>query len=173
MAWCVTVLSNVSQCGDDMNGALKFVALSEVAVADIMDLMNNPQVGAHLPLLTGHFSQDDCQKFLVAKQQLWDAYGFGPWAFLIDGAFAGWGGLQPEAGEADFALVLHPKFWGWGLKIFKRVKEEAFGPMQLGSITILLPPERKNAKAVTRMGFVEEGELTINGAVFRKFRLSR
>ena len=44
---------------------------------------------------------------------MWDEHGYGPWAFIINGEFAGWGGLQPEQGEADFALVLHPDFWGW------------------------------------------------------------
>ena len=26
-----------------------------------------------------------------------------PWAFLLDGKFAGWGGLQPEEGDADLS----------------------------------------------------------------------
>ena len=92
-------------------GEIKFVHLFEIKEEQIIDLMNNEMVGKHLPLLAEGFSTENCRAFLKEKKQFWDEYGFGPWAFLIKSEFAGWGGLQPEHGEADFALVLHPKFW--------------------------------------------------------------
>lgn len=150
---------------------IEFLSLSDIGEADIIALMNNPLVGKQMPLLAGGFSAEDCRAFLAAKQKLWDEHGFGPWAFCINGAFAGWGGLQPQDGDADFALVLHPDYWGWGWKIFKKVRERAFGPMQLASITILLPPSRPNTKAVRRGGFVQDGELVVGGARFLRFRL--
>jgi len=152
---------------------IQFVHLFEIEQAQIIALMNNELVGKHLPLLGNGFSAENCHAFLKAKHQLWDEHGFGPWAFLINGEFAGWGGLQPEHGDADFALVLHPRFWGWGRKIFNKVKEQAFNNMNLGSITILLPPNRPNSKTVTRLGFIEDGELTIEGEIFLRFRLSK
>lgn len=155
------------------NGALEFVPLGAVAVERLVELMNLEAVARHLPLLRGGFSIDDCRAFLADKQRLWDEHGYGPWAFLVDGAFAGWGGLQPERGEADFALVLHPDFWGWGRRIFNRVRDDAFGRLRLASITILLPPDRPNLKAVARFCFVEEGRVTIGEARFIRFRLSR
>ena len=135
--------------------------------------MNNDLVGEHLPLLIEGFSAQKCQAFLKAKKKLWDEHGFGPWAFLIKDEFAGWGGLQPEHGEADFALVLHPKFWGWGRKIFNKVKDQAFNKMNFDAITILLPPERPNSKAVMRLGFVNDGELIVDGELFKRFRLAK
>jgi [ribosomal protein S5]-alanine N-acetyltransferase len=150
---------------------IEFVPLSEIKEEQIIDLMNYEQVGNHLPLLIGAFSKDDCKTFLKAKQKLWDEHGYGPWAFLIKGEFAGWGGFQPEHGDADFALILYPKFWGWGRKIFNKVKDHAFNQMNLNSITILLPPSRPNSKAITRLGFHEDSQLVINGALFIKFRL--
>lgn len=152
---------------------IEFVHLSEVKEEQIIDLMNNESVGKQLPLLTGGFSAENCRAFLKAKKQLWDKHGFGPWAFLIKGEFAGWGGLQPEHGEADFALVLHPKFWGWGRRIFYRVKDQAFNEMNLNSITILLPPSRPNSKAVVRLGFTNDGDLTVDGEHFLRFRLTK
>lgn len=159
--------------GADPARGLDFVPLAEVAAERYVALMNIEAVGRHLPLLNGAFTIDDCRAFLEAKQRMWDEHGFGPWAILIDGEFAGWGGLQPERGEADFALVLHPDFWGWGRRIFHAVKEDAFGRLGLSSITILLPPGRPNLKAVFRLGFVEDGAETIGGAEFKRFRLSR
>ncbi len=152
---------------------IEFVHLFEVKEDQIIDLMNNDMVGKQLPLLAGGFSAENCRDFLKAKKQLWDKHGFGPWAFLINGEFAGWGGLQPEHGEADFALVLHPKFWGWGRKIFNEVKDRAFNQMNLSSITILFPPTRLNSKAITRLGFTNDGQVTVDGELFMKFRLTK
>lgn len=152
---------------------IEFVSLFDVPEKRIIELMNNDQVGRKLPLLTGGFSAESCRTFLAAKKQLWDEHGFGPWAFLIRNEFAGWGGLQPEQGEADFALVLHPNYWGWGRKIFDKVREQAFNRMNIGSITVLLPPSRQNFNAVARLGFKDDGQLTIQGEVFMRFRLVR
>jgi len=152
---------------------IRFVQLDEVNEEHIIDLMNNRMVGKQLPLLAAGFSVENCRAFLKAKRQLWDEHGFGPWAFLINNEFAGWGGLQPENGEADFALVLHPKYWGWGRKIFNRIKDQAFSEMKLNTITILLPPSRPNSRALIRLGFSEDGRLTVGGKIFRRFRLAR
>ncbi|MBL1404356.1 MAG: hypothetical protein COC00_000090, partial [Rhizobiales bacterium] len=91
---------------------LSFVHLSDIEENQIIELMNNQKVGEQLPLLSNSFSVENCRDFLKEKQKIWDTHGYGPWAFLINGKFAGWGGLQPEHGDADFALVLHPKYWG-------------------------------------------------------------
>jgi len=152
---------------------IRFVPLSDIPESAIIALMNEPQVGKYLPLLAGGFSAEDCRAFLAAKARLWEEHGYGPWGILIQGEFAGWGGLQPEAGEADFALVLHPMFWGWGRRIFGEVRERAFGEMGLDSMTILLPPSRPNWKAVMRLGFVADGEVVVGGEVFLRFRMVR
>ncbi len=153
-------------------GRVELVQLSEIDEDKIIALMNQEAVGRLLPLLNGTFDARNCRDFLAAKQKLWDEHGYGPWAFVIEGEFAGWGGLQAEQGDADFALILDQKFWGWGRRVFERVKEHAFGEMQLASITLLFPPNRSNARAVTRFGFVADGELTVDGEIFRRFRLN-
>ncbi|WP_425404308.1 GNAT family N-acetyltransferase [Hwanghaeella sp.] len=150
---------------------LAFVSLDTIAEKDLIDLMNDPAVGRLLPLLRGRFGVEECRAFQAAKRALWEQHGYGPWAFCINGEFAGWGGLQPERGEADFALILHPRFWGWGRRIFMAVKQRAFGEMKLPFITALLPPGRTNAGAIRRFGFVEDGNVEIEGNTFRRFRL--
>lgn len=152
---------------------IEFVHLDEVEEQQLIDLMNIEAVGALMPLLAGGFTAAHCQAFLKAKKQLWDEHGYGPWAFLINGEFAGWGGLQPEQGDADFALVLDPKFWGWGRKIFNKIRDQAFNEMNLGSITILFPPNRQNSKVIMRFGFVEDGQVSVDGALFMRFRLTK
>ncbi len=152
---------------------IKLVHLFEIKEAEIIALMNNEMVRKQMPLLKEKFSTHECRAFLQAKQELWDKHGYGPWAFRIKGEFAGWGGLQPENGQADFALVLHPKFWGWGRKIFMKVRDWAFKETTIDSITVLFPPSRTNSKAITRLGFVEEGSLSIEGEIFIRYRLTK
>jgi RimJ/RimL family protein N-acetyltransferase len=152
---------------------IKFVHLFEVKEEQIIELMNNELVGKHLPLLARRFSVENCQTFLKAKKRLWDEQGFGPLAFLVNGEFAGWGGLQLEHGDADFAMVLHPKYWGCGRKIFNIFKDQAFNQMNLNSITTLFPPSRQNSRAIVRLGFINEGQLRVDGELFMRFRLNK
>lgn len=146
--------------------------LQDIEPLKIIALMNNKLVARYLPLLSGEFTEEHCRTFVAAKQKLWQEHGFGPWAFMVDGEFAGWGGLQPEQGEADFALVLHPDYWGLGRRIFNLVKHKAFNEMNILSIIALLPPNRHNANAILRFGFTEEQSLEIGDQVFRKFRFT-
>ena len=152
---------------------ISFVHLQEIREEELIKLMNNKKVGEQMPLLAEGFSRENCQAFLKAKVELWEEHGYGPWAFLIKGEFAGWGGLQYEQGEADFAMVLHPKFWGWGRKIFQLIKDQAFNQIGLDSITVLFPPSRTNSRAIIRLGFTEDGEVSVDGIVFMRFRLNK
>ena len=152
---------------------IEFVHLHEIPETQLLELMNDARVRKHLPLLTTEFSPADCRAFVEAKRRLWDEHGYGPWAVLVEGAFAGWGGLQPEHGEADFALVLAPRFWGWGRRIFGEIVARAFKQMNLSSITALLPPSRTNARVITRLGFVEDGQLMVGDQTFVRFRMHR
>ena len=76
----------------------------------------------------------------LREKKQWQDHGYGPWAFLVDNKFAGWGGLQYEDGDADLALVLHPQYWGFSKKIFNEIIRRAFNEMGMESITILFPP---------------------------------
>jgi RimJ/RimL family protein N-acetyltransferase len=145
--------------------------LIDVEKHNFIDLMNHPQVRKHMPLASGAFDDAAYDAFIVAKEALWKNHGYGPWAFLLDGKFVGWGGLQYEEGEADIALVLHPNHWGLGKAIFDLIITEAFGHMRLESVTALLPPSRKRLKVMSRLGFKPDGEICLQGQRFLRFRL--
>lgn len=150
---------------------IEFKRLSEVAPQDIIEQMNNPRLREHMPLAQGRFTEEDCAGFVRGKESLWEEYGYGPWAFVVDGEFAGWGGLQPEEGDADLALVLHPNYWGWGKRIYDQIIERAFGEMGFESITALLPPSRTRVGGMLRAGFQRDGELDVGGERFIRYRL--
>lgn len=150
---------------------IEFQKLESVDKADIIELMNHPLVRRQMPLVKGKFDDTAYQTFMTTKKELWLQHQYGPWAFIIDGKFAGWGGLQFEQGDADFALVLHPNYWGMGKRIYDQVIEYAFTKMGLSSITVLLPPSRNCRKVLFRFGFQPDGESRIGGELFLRFRL--
>lgn len=145
--------------------------LKSVAKADLLELMNNSQVIQHMPLAKKTFDDDDCRKFVADKESHWEEHGFGPWAFYVEGVFAGWGGLQMEGDDVEIAIVLHPKFWGYGKDIYKRMIKEAFEERGLKSIIVLFPPSRSRVKGLERLGFKKDGELLIQGHKFLRYRL--
>ena len=152
---------------------INFKRLTEVEKSEIIELMNNPLVRQQMPLAQGYFGKRDCDEFVATKERLWSEHGYGPWAFVIDDHFVGWGGLQPENGEADLGLVLHPSHWGRGKAIYEKIIERAFGEMGFESVTALLPPTRMRIKGLLRLGFKEEGELHIGDERFIRYRLTK
>lgn len=150
---------------------LEFVRMSQIANAEYVALNNHPLVRHQMPLSDDHFGEEECREWVAGKEKQWEEYGYGPWAFLIDGKFAGWGGLQYEDGDADLALVLHPNYWGMGKTIFKEIIRRAFGEMKLKSVIVLLPPTRTRIQGIFRLGFQADGEMEIAGERFMRFRL--
>jgi len=136
-------------------------------------MMNEPRVRRLMPLSADGFDAAACGRFVAGKEAMWAEHGYGPWAFFVAGEFAGWGGLQPEGGDADLGIVLHPNYWGYGKLIYDRLLTHAFGPMNLDSITILLPPERTRTRAVLRLGFQRDGEVELGGVRFLRYRLHK
>lgn len=150
---------------------IEFKRLTEVNKSDIIELMNNPLVRRHMPLASGLFDKGAYDAFIAEKEKLWAEYGYGPWAFVADGKFIGWGGLQFEEGDADLALVLHPDYWGLGKVIYNEIIKKAFGEMGFESITVLFPPSRTCIKGLLRLNFKPDGELVIKGERFLRYRL--
>ncbi|MBL4708176.1 MAG: GNAT family N-acetyltransferase [Flavobacteriales bacterium] len=151
---------------------IEFKQLSEVEKIDIIKLMNNQLVRKQMPLFKGDFNEQICDQFITAKKALWIEHGYGPWAFIVDDQFAGWGGLQAEDGDADLALVLHPNYWGIGKALYKEIINRAFGEMRLKSITVLFPLSRTRINGLLRLGFKKEKELMIQNEQFIKYRLT-
>jgi RimJ/RimL family protein N-acetyltransferase len=150
---------------------LEFRRLKEINRAEIVALNTNPLVRRQMPLSDGNFDEAECREWVEGKEKQWEEYGYGPWAFMIDGKFAGWGGLQYENGDADLGLVLHPDYWGMGKTIYEEMIRRAFGEMGFESVTILLPPARKHVKGIFRLGFQSDGAVEIDSERFIRYRL--
>lgn len=150
---------------------LTFLPIGQIDPAEYVRLHANPLVRRHMPLSGDGFDLEACREWIQGKESMWTEYGIGPWAILINGKFAGWGGLQPEGGEADLGLVLHPEYWGAGKDILDALIRWAFNEKGLESLTILLPPTRKHVRGILRLGFVLDGNTTVDGELFIRYRL--
>ena len=150
---------------------LEFKRMSEIDRAEYIALNTNPLVMKQMPLSSSDFDDEACKDWIEGKEKIWEEHGYGPWAFVIDGKFVGWGGLQPEEGDADLGLVLHPDYWGYGKVIYEEIIRRAFGEMGLDSVTILFPPSRTRIKGIFRLGFQPDGEMEIGGERFIRYRL--
>ncbi|MGI9626830.1 MAG: GNAT family N-acetyltransferase [Longimicrobiales bacterium] len=147
--------------------------LADVDSDDIIELMNDVDVRRHLPLARGPFGASECERFIAAKERIWEENGYGPWAFVLEGEFIGWGGLQPEGDDVDLGLVLGRAHWGAGRHLYPMILDYAFGELGLTSVITLLPPSRTRVAGLRRLGFSEDGQVTINEEVFHRHRLTR
>jgi len=68
---------------------IRLSRLPEVDPRDIIELMNHPAVRRLMPLTKDGFDEADCRRFVAGKEAMWSGHGYGPWAFVVDGAFAG------------------------------------------------------------------------------------
>ncbi len=150
---------------------LKLKRMSEVDCSEYIALNMHPLVRKQMPLTDDGFDEAACAEWIKGKESIWDDYGVGPWAFLIDGNFAGWGGVWPEEGDMGLGIVLHPSYWGAGKLIYDELIRRAFDEMGCESVTILFPTTRTRVKALLRLGFVPDGEVELYGERFVRYRL--
>jgi hypothetical protein len=150
---------------------VKLIRLGEVRIADIIALHNDPSVLRHMPLAGGTLDESECKKWVESKESQWETNGYGPWGILIDGVFAGWGGLQLEMGDADLALVLFSKYWGYGRIVYQKMIEIAFEEMGFESVTALIPSSRIRTNGMLRLGFQADGQVRISESLFYRYRL--
>lgn len=151
---------------------ITFARLTEIPLALVLDLLNESRNARHLPL-AGAFDADAAADWVRAKDGQWDANGYGPWAVMIDGRFAGWGGFQREENGADFALVLSPPYWGHGAAVTRAALDQGFAEFGFDDVIIALPYSRSPTRVVARFGFRSDGDVSYGGTTFRQYRLSR
>ena len=151
---------------------IDFAPLSSIDPRELLALLTDPQVLRHMPLAGPEpMRPDEVPQWVAGKEAITEQHGFGPQAILIDGTFAGWGGLDPDSDGTGIALVLFPAYWGWGHQIVKVLLEEAFGQLGLPYVLVKFPPSRTRVRGLLKLGFRKVGEEMIDGERFIIYRL--
>ena len=148
------------------------VRLTEVPLDAVHALLDEPRLRRHMPL-SSDVTREEAASWVRDKDSQWQTHGYGPWAVLVDGAFAGWAGFQAEEAGADLAIVLLPEHWGSGQLVAERALDRGFGELGLAEVVIALPLTRRPERVVGRLGFVPDGEVSYGGERFGQYRLSR
>jgi hypothetical protein len=154
-----------SRTPDEAPSPIAFRPIGDIAASDWLELMNDPRVRRHLPLARAVFEESDWRAFVATKEAMWEDSGYGPWAFFRGENFVGWGGLQPEAGEPDLALILHPDHWGLGRSLAREIIRRAFCDFDFPAIFALLPPTRRRTSALRKLGFRCKGDIILLGGI--------
>jgi ribosomal-protein-alanine N-acetyltransferase len=155
-----------------VSAAIDLVRLTDVPLAAVRALLNEPRNARHMPL-AGEFDDLATAALVSAKDAQWASNGYGPWAVLVDGEFAGWGGFQHERAGADLALVLAPRYWGRGRTVARLMLERGFGELGFDDVVVALPHSRDPGTAMSRLGFRAAGKVEYDGVTFRQYRLAR
>lgn len=146
--------------------------LTAVPTHVLTSILNEPRNARHMPLAGERFTVESTAAWVAAKDEQWDRLGYGPWGVRVNGVTAGWGGFQDEDGLPDLALVLDPSFRGVGSSVGSRMLDVGFDDLGFSIVTVALPRTRSNPdRALARWGFVANGDATISGIVFRRYRL--
>ncbi|MGI9369809.1 MAG: GNAT family N-acetyltransferase [Ruegeria sp.] len=154
-----------------MKHEITFARLPEIEPDEIVAHMSDPRIGEHMPLLTSKWDRAAVAKFVTAKKVHWTRDGLGHWAILFNGEYVGWGGFQKEGDEWDYGLVLKSDSFGLGTRISKQAIEFAMVDERILFVTFLLPPSRRNLRALDRLGARFVDEIEHDGARFFKYRL--
>ena len=150
---------------------LRFVRLSDIDPAVLLDHMSDRRIARHLPLLGTGWDLERIATFVQAKEQCWECDGLGHWAILIDQAYAGWGGFQKEGDDLDFGLVLRPECFTLGRLIFEHALEWLSAHRDIAEVTFLLPLSRSR-RAPERLGARFRGEVLHAGTAFTKWSIT-
>jgi len=155
----------------DLSNEIAFKRLPEIDPAKLVAHMSDPRIAEHMPLLVFEWDLNAATDFVAKKEEYWTRDGLGHWAFLTDGRYVGWGGLQKEGDEWDFGLVLRPDAFGQGQRISRKIIDFAIADKRIPYVTFLLPPSRKKLRGLERLGATRVGRIVYDGSQFLKYRL--
>lgn len=150
---------------------IELCRLTDIRPKVQLDHMNDRRIARHLPLLRSPWHPHDVDAFIAAKETKWDDDGLGHWAILVDGEYAGWGGLQREGLDWDFGLVLRPAYFGFGAAIARFILAWVAMNTGIREISFLLPPSR-SIRALARLGARRVGQAHHSGEIFSKWTLN-
>lgn len=99
---------------------IEYVDFQYLDRIEILNILNKQKVRDHL-VTHEEFDATLLDEWIKGKVKVNQTYGCKVKGIKVDGAAAGWCGIQFENGSYELAIVLDPKYWGVGLGVFKEM----------------------------------------------------
>lgn len=99
---------------------IEYVDLQNLNRIEILNILNKQKVRNHL-VAHDQFDEALLDEWIKGKVIVNQTCGCKVKGIKVDGTTAGWCGIQLEDGSYELAIVLDPKYWGVGLKVFKEM----------------------------------------------------
>lgn len=145
--------------------------LQEANTEELVALLNNPAVTAHMPLAS-QVTSEWVETWKRDKSLQWPDAEMGPWVVHIDSKFAGWAGVQPDGeSETELAVVLDVWAWGFGREVASVTLQRwrSFGDPR--PVVVYLPYSRPIQAIQDRWGWKLLGEAEFSGSRFAKLAI--
>ena len=128
---------------------IEFVSFGSVEPVDMLAVLNQDELRKHL-VDHDYFDAESIQAWMKQKLEIETQAGCRVRVVIIDGALAGWCGIQPDGNNFEIAIVISKRFWGSGISIFKTLMRWA---RELGhhEIVFHLLDSRPEYKALTKI----------------------
>lgn len=97
---------------------IRFLSFNDVDPEDFLAIVNEDALRKHL-IDHEKFTSSSIREWMNEKLEIESLEGCRIRAIYIDGALAGWCGIQPDDNGVELAIVISQKFWGFGISIFK------------------------------------------------------
>ncbi|WP_375689326.1 GNAT family N-acetyltransferase [Pseudooceanicola sp. LIPI14-2-Ac024] len=132
------------------------------------EVFSRPEVVAHRPDPTPD-SREVCADKLVRDIAHWDRHGFGRWTVEAARRPVGFGGLTvvEDSRDLNVSYHVHPDHWGHGhaSAIAAHAVEHGFGTLRAPRLRGLVRAANPaSARVLLKLGFREDGEVTLHGA---------
>lgn len=97
---------------------IEYVDLHNLNRTETLNILNRKKVRDHL-VAHEEFDGTLLDEWIKGKVEVNQTYGCKVKGIKVDGATAGWCGIQFENGSYELAIVLDPKYWGVGSGVFQ------------------------------------------------------
>lgn len=97
---------------------IEYINFSQVNPKELMTLLNEDSLREHL-IPHPYFNEMSIQTWMKEKVEIDFMQGCRVRVVSVDGAIAGWCGIQPDDNGFEIAIVISQRFWGCGIPIFK------------------------------------------------------
>ncbi|WP_281559960.1 N-acetyltransferase [Thalassomonas sp. RHCl1] len=128
---------------------IEYLTFEQVDPKNLMDIVNEDSLRAHL-IHHPYFDITSIQTWIEDKIETDALRGCRIRVVSIDGALAGWCGIQPDENGFEIAIVISQKFWGAGIPIFKTLQCWA-GELGHKEVLFHLLDTRREYKALAKM----------------------